>query len=142
MPDAQRHAIPVWAHGLSVGNPTLDAEHILLLELGRTLLELLHEDPVNPEQVLAYLEDIARTAAAHEAAEERILEANRCPTLEAHREDHRRSRATLAGLLRDAANGALHPETTTRLISEWMGHHVVETDLPVRQYLTRPASAG
>jgi len=127
--------VPQWSSGLSVGNAKLDEQHITLLELGRDLMRLLDTDPAIKDQIHGALEDIVRLSRLHDALEEKILEANGCPSLSEHKVVHLTARNQLANLLSDVSHGVVDKAVLSRLIADWMDHHIGENDLPVKDYL-------
>jgi len=131
-------ALPKWTPGLSVGNARLDEQHITLLELGRNLFGVLQTHPPGGERVRWMLDDIVRLTRDHDAMEEQILAQNGCPTLDEHRAAHRAARETIEGLRLDASNGLLNADHVSRVIADWMSHHIAENDLPVKAYLKAP----
>jgi hemerythrin-like metal-binding protein len=118
-----------------VGNAKLDEQHITLLELGRDLMRLLESNTATPHQIHGALEDIVRQSKLHDALEESILEANGCPTLAEHKRVHQAARSQLATLLADVARSTIDRPVLSGLIADWMGHHISENDLPVKDYL-------
>lgn len=133
--------IPKWSPSLSVGNAKLDEQHITLLELGRDLMRLLDTDTATDVQINGALEDIVRLARLHDALEESILEANNCPTLAEHKGVHRAARTQLDNLLADASRSILDRPVLSGLIADWMGHHISENDLPVKDYMKQTPTA-
>ena len=136
-PSKQHRAkpIPKWSPSLSVGNAKLDEQHITLLELGRDLMRLLETDAASPHQIHGALEDIVRQSRLHDTLEESILKANGCPTLVEHKLVHHAARSQLANLLSDVVRGTVEKPVLSGLIADWMGHHISENDLPVKDYL-------
>lgn len=127
--------VPQWSSSMSVGNAKLDEQHITLLELGRDLMRLLENDASSDVQIHGTLEDIVRLSRLHDALEEKILEANGCPSLSEHKVAHQTARTQLANLLSDASRSVVDRALLSRLIADWMGHHIGENDLPVKDYM-------
>lgn len=142
-PDKQQRVkpIPKWSPELSVGNAKLDEQHITLLELGRDLMRLLETDSATQQQIHGALEDIARQSRLHDAMEESILEANGCPTLAEHKAVHQAARSQLANLLADVARNTVNRPVLSGVIADWMGHHISENDLPVKDYMKHVPAA-
>jgi len=128
--------LPHWSPALSVGNAKLDEQHIVLLEMGRNLLDGLVELPAALPRILIELEDLLLASLEHDAAEEHILAANGCPTLSDHRLSHTANRHRLERLLDAARQGDLDVAALRQAIQGWMHHHVNEYDLPVKAYMT------
>ena len=131
--------IPTWSPALSVRNPEVDAQHITLLELGRQLLDALaqpHDD--SGERVRDLLRDIVTLSLQHDALEERLLVENGAENLSEHRASHSTIHAGLAALQAQAAEGTLNRNNLAQFITDWMGHHLSETDLPAKKYFKTP----
>jgi hemerythrin-like metal-binding protein len=133
--------IPKWSPQMSVGNAKLDEQHITLLELGRDLMRLLDTGATTEAQIHGALDDIVRQSRLHDALEESILEANGCPTLAEHKRVHQTARTQLATLLSDVARGTVDRPALSGIIADWMGHHISENDLPVKNYMKQVSKA-
>lgn len=132
--------IPVWVSSLSVGNAKLDEQHITLLELGRNLLGMLETVQSRNDQIHSMLEDIVGLSRKHEALEEKVLEENGCPTLSEHKLAHEVARARLTDSLSDASRNIIDKAVLTRVIIDWMCHHISEDVLPVKEYMKMKAA--
>ena len=135
MTNENPHRIPHWSAHLSVGNAELDEQHITLLETGRELVSMLQTPTSRDDDLRAVLHEIILLAEKHNHTEESILAANQCPSWEHHCQEHQSSCAELARL------HTLFPYDPTRrrelieAITDWMGRHLSETDLMVRDYM-------
>jgi hemerythrin-like metal-binding protein len=127
--------IPKWSPSLSLGNPELDAQHIALLEFGRHLLSLVKTAPYPKDQVRLAFQDLIDLSRKHDELEERILEANACPTLSEHKLAHETSRVVLTDLLLHAPHNKLDATVLAHAVADWMSNHISENDLPVKEYL-------
>jgi hemerythrin-like metal-binding protein len=127
--------IPKWLPTASVGNPKLDEQHIVLLELGRSLLAALATRSANSLLVRDILSDIVNQFQEHIVLEEQTLEVNACPTLDEHRVEHQNSINRFAKLLGDASQGQCESSTVVEVIKDWTNHHIFENDLPVTRYM-------
>lgn len=137
----RRKPIPKWSSSLSVGNAKLDEQHITILELGRDLIRLLETDASTDIQIHGALEDIVKLSRLHDALEESILEANSCPTLSEHKAVHQTAQTQLANVLSDVSRRAADRAVLSRLITDWMDHHISENDLPVKNYMKHAPKA-
>jgi hemerythrin-like metal-binding protein len=124
-----------WSPALSVGNADLDAQHIILLEIGRDLLELLHEGRASQQHLWSLLNDFLVISSHHDALEESILADNHCPSLPEHRAAHTRAREHIQTALLEAQAHCLHQEHLRHALMDWMNHHLSEMDLKVKQFL-------
>jgi hemerythrin len=132
------NSIPIWHSGLCVRNPPLDAQHIIILELGRELLRVLELQPICEESVLVLLCDIAGVAHKHHVMEEEFLKANACPTLKSIVTAHSAVQDMLDGMIADVRQQSADLGALARQISAWMHVHIYETDMPVRAFLVMP----
>lgn len=128
-------SIPKWFPIASVGNPKIDEQHIVLLELGRNLLASLETNSAISLHIHDILSDIVNQFQERIVLEERILQANACPTLDEHRLEHRKSIESFTSLLSDASQGRCERATVVKVINDWMNHHILENDLPVARYM-------
>lgn len=135
---AAAQQLPHWRPSLSVGNADLDEQHIVLLEMGRNLLDSLEDVPAALDRVVGELGDLLSASREHDSAEERILAANGCPTLDAHQLSHTITRLRLQVLLDDARRGQVDAAALRHALMGWMQHHIGEFDLPVKAYLANP----
>jgi hemerythrin len=63
------NAIPRWSPSMSVRDPVLDAQHIELLELCRTVLELMQHDIYKGDLCIQRLEEISHVLREHDCLE-------------------------------------------------------------------------
>lgn len=131
---------PDWHSDFSVGQPELDEQHIVLLELGRQLLYALDSGTHTDQHLQDILRDLVGLSAHHDRAEEAILAANGYPDLTAHRAAHATTQTKLEALLRRSLQGELNkPELATE-ITAWLDHLFEEIREPVREFLKDPQS--
>lgn len=136
MPDKIRpEELLHWSPALSVGNAELDAQHIILLEIGRDLLELLVQSRSSPQHLCSLLNDFFVISNQHNALEENILARNGCPSLAEHRAAHQQAQSYLQVALDEAQTGCLDQAHLRHALSDWMQHHLSEMDLKVKQFL-------
>jgi len=128
------NSIPIWHPGFCVLNPELDAQHILLLELGRELLHAIAFQSNSDESQLMLLRDIAGVARQHHAQEEEVLAANACPTLASIAAVHAAAQEMLDGMIADVQQKGADLDAVAEQISDWMHIHIHETDMPVRAF--------
>lgn len=141
-PTQSAHRLPHWRPALSVGNADLDAQHIVLLEMGRNLLDSLDETPPALGRAIGELDDLLSASLEHDTEEERILASNGCPSLDAHHLSHTITRARLKVLLDNARQGQVDAPALRHALLGWMQHHIGEFDLPVKAYLACPVRDG
>lgn len=124
-----------WSPALSVGNADLDAQHIILLEIGRDLLELLHDGRASQQHLWSLLSDFLVISRHHDALEESILADNHCPSLSEHRAAHARAQEHIQTALLEAQEHCLQQEHLRYALTDWMKHHLSEMDLKVKPFL-------
>lgn len=127
-----------WHAGLAVGHPLIDRQHQGLLRLGARAIEILERPGNGRSEFHAVLNDLADALTEHFAAEEKVLAASRCPTLDAHRADHDVLRARLTEVLVLGTGSYEDKIGLLRTIEEWTVRHFVECDLACRAYLGAP----
>jgi hemerythrin-like metal-binding protein len=132
------HTLPIWTSDLCVRNPALDAQHIILLEIGRELLRAIECSSNCEEHLLVLLRDIAAVTRRHHVMEEAVLEANGCPTIDSIASAHSAAQAMLERTIADVHHGDADPSVLALQISDWMYVHIHETDMPVREFLRMP----
>ncbi len=130
-----RLRIPDWTPELSVGNPHIDAQHRLLVVLGRQVMELLDAPQADSGRFQQLINDIADAMRRHFETEEAVLAVNCCPALAEHRARHDQYIERMAELLFDGSNGDNDQAGLARLIHELVVEHVVEQDLPLKAYM-------
>ena len=115
-----------WTPNLSTGNDLLDDQHKAIFEW---LAEL--ESAATDERTLfgAYaitrLKNFTRT---HFAAEEALMKEAGYPGLAEHIAEHEAFRARLAEIHLKSIGEDVSPETV-RFLTDWLTHHIVETDM-------------
>ncbi|KJA10049.1 hypothetical protein RP29_13385 [Acidovorax temperans] len=127
--------IPKWSHSLSVRNPRLDEQHIILIELSKELVELVARGPSTDEPIHRLLKEFSDYARRHDELEEGLLAANDCPTLAEHRRVHRAAEAELDRWMASASTESLDRKALVAYFQGWMEHHLTETDMPVSGYM-------
>lgn len=128
-----------WSPALSVGNADLDAQHIILLEIGREIIELLDRAGMAEQRLWSLLNDFFVISSHHDALEERILAQNGCPNLLAHQAAHTQTKEHIHIALCEAAEHCLNPAHLRYALIHWMGHHLSEMDLEAKPFLRHRA---
>lgn len=136
------NTIPIWTSDLCVRNPILDAQHIILLEIGRELLRAIECSSDSDEHLVVLLRDIATLTRRHHVMEEAVLEANGCTTIDSIASAHSAAQAVLERTIADVHHGDAEPGVLARQISDWMYVHIYDTDMPVRAFLRMPRETG
>lgn len=124
-----------WSPALSVGNADLDAQHIILLEIGRDMIELLDHGGAAQPRLWSLLNDFFVIANHHDALEEKVLAANGYPSLPEHRAEHVRAREHIHTALCEAAEQRLNQGRLRQALMNWMHHHLSEMDLNAKPFL-------
>lgn len=128
-----------WRDDFSVGEPTMDAQHLRLLDLINQLDELVQKggDPSDLSPVLDGVIDYTKT---HFSAEEAYLEEIRFPDLEEHKQAHALLLSQVMELRGDALSG--DPRVMTRLLlflQTWLLGHIATVD---KQYAAHAAETA
>lgn len=130
-----------WQERYATGIQIIDDQH---RQLSQTLNELFDQ-----MQSGATLEEISRTldflmayAVNHFHTEESVMEENGYPDIPRHLEEHR----SLTEKIREFRARFSSPEAPTtlelsRLVGDWMSHHIGEVDMGYAEFLKRKMKA-
>lgn len=135
MPEPAVHS---WTSQLSVENAELDAQHITLIEIGRSVVSSIAQDAAS-EVICDLMEDFVALSKLHDGLEEEILRRNNCPSLAEHQLLHLSSRELFTSYLQQERAQTADRQAISFALSEWMQHHVSENDMKVKDYLKSPA---
>jgi diguanylate cyclase (GGDEF)-like protein/hemerythrin-like metal-binding protein len=121
-----------WSAAHAVGVQEIDDQHVRLAEKIDRLSGAL-KDALDPDAVLADLNDLIRYAAFHFATEERLMEQHRIADLVRHREEHRRLLHDIGNLRVDGELASL--SLILRYLQEWLLRHIDGMDRRLGQAL-------
>ncbi len=124
-----------WTPDLSVGDDTLDRDHMKLIDL----INMLHRamtDPVS-NGVGTVLTELLDYTRYHFAEEERVMKAIGFPDLDAHRWIHAKMTRQVTDMYQRFIQDptSVPAEETFTYLSEWLVRHIMAKDLPIRQYV-------
>jgi hemerythrin len=130
-----------WTEAMSVGVPTLDADHKCLMRIINLLCELDREERAKAtvETVLDTLKLYGRT---HFKREERVMDAVRFPGGAFHRAEHQNFVRHIEFLRSRLASG--RPEPTRELfdyLTGWLRHHILIQDMAYKPYVSNAPNA-
>lgn len=128
-------SLSLWCPGFSVRNARVDEQHIELMAMSDELLAWLGRTQVPDHDLAHLLEEIASLNASHARLEGELLTRNQCPTLTLHQRLAAQGDADLQGWVAQARSGQLDRSALAVFMGAWMVNHLIETDLPVRDYL-------
>ena len=121
-----------WSAAHAVGVKEIDDQHMHLAELIDRLSAAL-KDGLDPNAVMADVDDLIRYAAFHFATEERLMEQHRIADLVRHREEHRRLLHDIGNLRVDGELASL--SLILRYLQEWLLRHIDGLDRQLGQSL-------
>ena len=136
-------ALLEWKPEFSVGDPSIDHEHELMIQQINTLYAQLR-DPVDAVTVKAVLGEIHAGISAHFALEERLMREADYAEYEDHKEDHE----DLLDHIHDLIDGFYQdPEAGQKLLrlqlSDWFGRHFATFDTRLHRKFRRvPADSA
>jgi hemerythrin len=122
---------------LLTGIDEIDRQHRELFERIATLLQAARERR-GRQEVVRTLEFLGSYAVDHFASEERMMEAEGYPRLEAHRAEHRQFVRELEVLrleLKSEGPTSLFVIRVGNRVTEWMREHIYRTDLLLAEWL-------
>lgn len=128
-----------WNSGLSVENAELDAQHITLHEIGRSIVDSI-EQKASSEALCDLIADFLAMSKVHDMREESILRQNHCPSLFEHQQVHQQARDCFTDFLELERKKIADRPALASAVSQWMQHHISDNDLQVKNYLKTPTS--
>lgn len=123
-----------WLDSYSVGIPSIDADHKLLVSLVNdvvTAIEAHHGRDVMNDALIRLIEYTAH----HFEREEEAMDACRFPGLEAHRALHDRLIRTVLRLLLRYRHNELEPLELAEFLMDWLITHILEEDRKLGAHL-------
>ena len=125
-----------WTDALATGVVEIDEQHQSLFQW---LRELESATADRHTMTAAYaITRLSHYTRSHFAAEEALMQHNRYPELEAHRNEHEAFRKQLAELQSEAILRDVSAETIA-LLSTWLVKHISQTDMRYVPYLENGA---
>ncbi len=123
-----------WVDAYSVGNPLLDEQHKRLFELANEVWAARKEPDEEKRRLFKKVLDELK---AHCLDEERILEQNRCPTVESHKQAHGEILEQVGEILDsfEDRNSRTWYRMMVFLMEEFFLKHLIEVDLECKSYL-------
>lgn len=115
-----------WTPDLATGNALLDEQHRAIFEWLAELQSAASEErTLFGAYAITRLKNFTRT---HFAAEEALMKEAGYPGLAEHIAEHEAFRARLAEIHLKSIGEDVSPETV-RFLTDWLTHHIVETDM-------------
>lgn len=123
-----------------IGIEAMDAQHarwIQLIEKFRAAGADHLRDPAGYAAAKEALERLLEYTRLHFASEEQLLAEHRYPGLDAHREEHRKLEAAVAGLLAEllAHTTRTTPLKLNLLATIWLMEHIVQADREYARFI-------
>lgn len=117
-------AIPQWSPSMSVRDPVLDAQHIELLELCRTVHDMFRHGEQKSELFVRRLEEISHVLEEHDRLEVIKLLARGERVSEELRISRAQARQQLADLTMAAPLREMPQATFQAMLCGWIQHHL------------------
>jgi hemerythrin-like metal-binding protein len=125
---AQSGAVIAWSEDFSVGIPSIDDQHKVLVSLIARLQQAMAEGRVR-EELAGLIEKLVTYTQHHFAWEEQLLEAHAFEELSPHRDEHARLTAQVLEFQEKVASGRLALGTPVyQFLTHWLADHIVGTD--------------
>ncbi len=124
-----------WKPEYSVSVSTFDMQHKKLLQLASNLHQTMREGRARSvlSDLLSQLVTYTRT---HFRAEEEILDGNRYPELQRHREEHLALLVQVENFQKEFAAGNAHISIELmEFLRNWIANHILQTDSRYANYL-------
>ncbi len=132
-----------WSEAFSVGNPLLDSDHRILIDLLIQLYDAI-DTGQSRDVVGSVLSALSEYAEHHFRREEGMMAACGYPGLEAHKAEHRQMEARVRDTrdrYRAGERGALD-EHVVELLKKWLTQHIQVTDKSYRPWVERVVDGG
>ena len=132
-----------WSEAFSVGNPLLDSDHRILIDL---LIQLFDATDTGQSRdvIGSVLSALSEYAEHHFRREEAMMAASGYPDMDSHKAEHRRLEAHVRevfGRYRAGERGALD-EQVVELLKKWLTEHIQVTDKSYRPWVERVVDGG
>ncbi len=128
-----------WRDAMSVGDPTVDADHMHLIELINSF-EVAISGHIDHKKVARVLLGLVEYTGEHFAREEELQLAIRYPYSESHRRAHRdvlKQLSDIVGQYTQASDGPDRDRMMrglTAFLKEWLVDHIIQSDLRMKPY--------
>lgn len=124
----------VWTEQYSIGDPLLDQQHRLIIEMLNLLTEFSIAK-IDPETISQLLSDMTHYSQMHFKTEESYLSKRGYPYLKEHKENHvqfilKTERFCEAAMI----NLTNLPDHMLAYLSSWWRHHILEEDMKYKSY--------
>jgi len=131
-----------WTEELSVGNPSLDTDHKLLLDLVNRLDEAI-ESGRGREEVGTVLNSLLDYTAYHFAREEALMSASGYPDVATHAHTHQVLRLQVSHIRdRFVANpDSIHDREVLSFLKNWLTSHILGRDKHYAPFLAAKSDA-
>jgi hemerythrin len=120
-------ALMKWEPALSVGVPTLDAQHQKLISLLNSLHDAMSKG-VGHKMIGDVLDELVAYTKEHFTVEEQMLRLNGYPELAAHLVEHKKLIGQVSALQSDAKAGRLPTITVMDFLQQWLSGHILKVD--------------
>jgi len=126
-----------WQERYATGIQIIDDQHRQLTQTINELFDLM-QTSAPLEEISQNLEFLMAYAVNHFQTEESVMEENGYPDIPRHLEEHR----SLTEKIREFRARFASPEPPTtlelsRLVGDWMSHHIGEVDMGYAEFLKR-----
>ena len=132
-----------WSEAFSVGNPLLDSDHRILIDLLTQLFDAT-DTGQSRDVIGSVLSALSEYAEHHFRREEAMMAASGYPDMDNHKAEHRRLEAHVRGIFerfRAGERGALD-EQVVELLKKWLTEHIQVTDKSYRPWVERASDGG
>ncbi|HOX42262.1 MAG TPA: bacteriohemerythrin [Myxococcota bacterium] len=124
-----------WRENLRLGHPEVDRQHLEIIARVNLFQGALDAGE-GQDRLVALFDDLDQYARSHFQLEERLMEQHGYPGLNAHRAEHARFMARVAGFRsRLLQREAGLPRAVLRYLEEWLVQHLAEVDTAMVQFL-------
>lgn len=129
-----------WRPEYSVGNDTLDSQHIMLLELCKRVSGYVCDgSKTSIKAFQSILNELVAYASMHFQTEERMLEQAGYPMLVNHKASHDKYSDTMVEYLIESIDGGINSSALSEFLKQWWLNHILVSDMDYRDYVKNRA---
>ncbi|MBI1422215.1 MAG: bacteriohemerythrin [Gammaproteobacteria bacterium] len=126
-----------WNEQLSVGVPSIDRQHKVLIALINELHEAMAKG-AGPSAGKAVLKKVINYAQAHFVYEEGLFSGNQYALTEEHKESHRRIEKKLFALKQEADTPGFDvSDELMQFLKTWLNNHILKEDMGYSELLRK-----
>ena len=123
-----------WNENYSVGNQSIDSQHIKLIEMINEMAGLWGSS-IDSEEISTILSEMTEYASSHFNYEEAYMEQIGYPGLKDHKKEHKEFKLRVCDFcMRIMHKDNLVPEEILLFLSKWLINHILHSDMKYKMF--------